>query len=393
MLQRYGMASASVVGGNVVSLHETFRVAAKREVSFMYEEFYGLSRKPFSITPDPSFIYWGRGHRLAFTMLQYGVLNQAGITVITGSIGCGKTTLIERLLAQLDGTITVGTLTTLHDRVTDLLAFVLMAFGEPFEDMSEVAKLAALEDFLEHEHEEGRRCILIVDEAQNLGVALLEQLRTLSNFTRDGEPLLQLILVGQPQLRDLLRDPRMVQFVQRVSSDYHIKPLAEGDVSQYIEKRLSIAGRNAPLFDESAVARIYEVTGGVPRLINLLCDTALVYGFSSEKEMIDAEIINEVVADKGKYGVFSYTEDLVRDPVGARAAGQAQQDLDDFDRNRQGLPSPSYDDGRRQRTTRRQAPLELGRTKAGSDGEDKPALVINDPELARLLIEKLQSGS
>ena len=190
----------------------------------MYEAFYGLSEKPFSILPDPDMIYWGRNHRLAFAMLEFGVMNNAGFTVITGEIGCGKTTMLRYLLRNLDSNITVGLISSTPNGKAELLQWVMMSLNQPFED-TYPSLFKRLQIFLQEQYARGGRTILIVDEAQNLGLEPLEELRMLSNINADKDQYLQIILVGQPQLKDLLRSPRLVQFAQRVSSDFHLKPL------------------------------------------------------------------------------------------------------------------------------------------------------------------------
>lgn len=272
----------------------------------MYEKHYGLKEKPFTILPDPDFLYWGRTHQLAFAMLEYGIVNGAGITVITGEIGCGKTTLIRHLLNRLDDTLQVGLLSNVQTERGGLLNWVLHAFDQPHEGDDHITLFKQLETFLRKRHKAGRRTVLIVDEAQNLSLDMLEELRLLTNIHVGKRQLLQLSLLGQPQLKDVLRRPELVQFTQRVASDFHIRPLREAEVGRYIETRLAKAGRKEPLFEAETFPRIHRVSRGIPRLINIICDTALVYGYSSDNKMIGLDIINEVVSDKSKYGVFSY---------------------------------------------------------------------------------------
>jgi len=311
----------------------------------MYEEFYGLSKKPFSIQPDPEYIYWGRTHSLAYAMLEYGVMNHAGFTVISGEIGCGKTTLIRHLLNQLDRDYTVGLVSNIQDG--SLLEWVLSAFDQPYENKSHVALHDQLQEFLISQYSTGKRTILIVDEAQNLGPKLLEQLRLLSNINADNDQLLQLILVGQPQLKTLLQAPELTQFAQRVASDFHLVPLSLEDVQEYIHHRMDIAGRSKVLFSELACERIYEASRGIPRIINILCDTCLVYGFAQMADTIDSAVVDEVIADKKEHGVFR---------IGEQA---------------------------------RPAPITTPMQK--SENEDEPALIIRDKDLAKLLLSKLQN--
>ena len=190
----------------------------------MYEAYYGLREKPFSILPDPELIFWGKNHRLAFAMLEFGVLNSAGFTVITGEIGSGKTTLVRYLLRKIDTSISVGLISNMPEGRNELLQCILMSLNQPFEGSYPVL-FARFRDYLYHQYENKRRTILIIDEAQNLKSDALESLRMLSNVNADKDQFLQLILVGQPQLKDLLCAPQLVQFAQRVSADFHLKPL------------------------------------------------------------------------------------------------------------------------------------------------------------------------
>ena len=312
----------------------------------MYEEFYGLHNKPFSIQPDPEFIYWGRTHSLAYAMLEYGVMNHAGFTVITGDIGCGKTTLIRHLLNRLEGQYTVGLVSNIQGG--NLLEWVLSAFSQPYDNPSQVALHDQLQAFLIEQYAAGRRTILIVDEAQNLGPKLLEQLRLLSNINSDNDQLLQLILVGQPQLKTLLQSPSLTQFAQRVASDFHLVPLSQSDVREYITHRLEVSGRHEELFTDLACERIFEASRGIPRIINILCDTCMVYGFAQMAERIDSAVVDEVIEDKREHGVFKLGEDGVAAEVEKPQMSTSEED-------------------------------------------DEPALVIRDKELVKLLLEKLQS--
>lgn len=271
----------------------------------MYESYYGLLEKPFSIQPDPDFLYFGRRHTLAYTMLEYGIQNRAGFSVICGEIGCGKTTLIRHLLNSLGPELTVGLVYNTHQDIADLLEWIMLAFGQPYEGMSPVARYDAFQRFLIGEYGAGRRAVLIVDEAQNLSAGALESLRMLSNINADKDQLLQVILVGQPQLKEMLRRPELCQFAQRVGVDFFIPPLDAAEVGQYIRHRTKVAGREAPLFSTEAVSRIAEATKGIPRSINILCDLALVYGFASEVPIIDLSIVQDVLQDRQEFGVLS----------------------------------------------------------------------------------------
>lgn len=283
----------------------------------MYEAFYGMTEKPFSIQPDPDFLFFGKRHRLAYAMLEYGVENCAGFIVITGEIGSGKTTLIRHLLNNLPGTITVGLLTNTHKNMSDILSWVMLAFGQPYEGMSAVALYEAFQNFLIKEYAAGRRIILIVDEAQNLSPGALEALRVLSNINADKHMLLQLILTGQPELKTILSLPELKQFAQRVSVDFDITPLTVNEVKAYILHRLKVAGCRKLMFTRQAAESIARYSKGIPRNINILCDTALVYGMSSDAAIIKAAMIEEVMRDKRKYGIFLQddSEDDSANPV------------------------------------------------------------------------------
>lgn len=271
----------------------------------MYESFYGLSEKPFTIQPDPEFLFMGKRHSLAYAMLEYGMQNRAAFSVICGEIGSGKTTLIRHLLNNLGHDFEVGIVYNTNKLVHDLTEWIMLAFDQPYDDMSQVAIYDQFQRFLINNYAAGKRTVLIVDEAQNLSPLALESLRMLSNINADKDQLLQIILVGQPQLRTLLRRPELEQFLQRVSVDFFIPALEQPEVKRYIEHRLKVAGREEALFTDAAIARIAEASGGIPRSINTLCDTVLVYGFSSAEEIIDVSLVDEVLQDKNDYGVFS----------------------------------------------------------------------------------------
>ena len=278
----------------------------------MYEAYYGLREKPFSILPDPDLIYWGRPHRMAFTMLEFGVMNNAGFTVITGEIGSGKTTLVRHLLRRLDPNhINVGLISNTPNGSEELLRWIVASLNQPIEDPIPVL-VKKFHDFLHAQYAMGRRTILIIDEAQNLGEQALEGLRMLSNINVNKNQFLQLILVGQPQLKDMLSSPQLLQFSQRVSSDFHLKSLTAEEIPQYIGFRLRAVGSRDHLFSKEACAVIAEVSMGIPRVINILCDTALVYGFAAGAGLITASLVKEVIRDKREFGIFPINGHLVK---------------------------------------------------------------------------------
>jgi len=270
----------------------------------MYESFYGFREKPFSLLPDSGFLYLSGKHRMALTLLEYGLMNQAGFTVISGDIGTGKTTLIRQLLNQIDSDITVGLISNTHQTFGDLMQWIALAFDLAHQGKNKVQLYQDFMDFIIGEYAQGRRTVLIVDEAQNMSAETLEELRMLSNVNADKDQVLQIILVGQRELRETLHRPDLVQFAQRIGVDYHLEPLSEEETRDYIRHRCKTAGGKADLFSDQACQQIYRFTGGVPRLINLLCDTALVYGYAEQRDRVDATLIDEVARDKRKGGLF-----------------------------------------------------------------------------------------
>lgn len=280
----------------------------------MYESFYGFQEKPFSLLPDPGFLYLSEKHRMALTMLQYGVVNQAGFTVITGDIGSGKTTLIRKLLEEIVDEVAVGLVSNTHRNFGELLQWVLLAFGLEYREKKKVELYHTLAEFIIREYSQGRNTVLIIDEAQNLSPEALEELRMLSNINADKDQVLQLVLVGQPGLRDLLKLPALYQFAQRIAVDYNLRPLSLEETWLYVRHRLATAGGDPGLFDTKACAAVYYYTGGTPRLINILCDTALVYGFADQKRRIGAEIICQVAREKARGGIFPLREERAMPP-------------------------------------------------------------------------------
>ncbi len=275
----------------------------------MYEAFYGFREKPFSIIPDPGFLYFSPKHRMAFDLLEYGLMNQAGFNVITGEIGTGKTTLIRHLLGQMGPDVTVGLISNTHQSFGELLQWILFAFNLEYRGKEKVEMFHTFLDFLVQQYGQNKRAVLIVDEAQNMSAETLEELRMLSNVNADKDQVLQVILVGQAGLRDTLRRPDLEQFAQRIAVDYHLEALNQDETRTYIRHRINIAGVDNPgLFDDAACDAVYQHSQGVPRLINLLCDTSLVYGFAEQKANIDSQIVNDVAADKRKGGIFPVQE-------------------------------------------------------------------------------------
>lgn len=286
----------------------------------MYETHFGLREKPFSLLPDPSFLYLSDKHRMALALLQYGLTNQAGFTAITGGIGTGKTTLIRHLLNDMGQDVTVGLISNTHRSFGELLQWILLAFNLDYTGKNKVEMYQAFVEFMIREYARNRRTVLIVDEAQNMSAETLEELRMLSNVNADKDQVLQVILVGQQQLRDTLRRPDLVQFAQRIAVDYHLMPLTVEDTTAYIRHRVDVAGGNPALFTDEACAAVHLYSHGVPRLVNLLCDIALVYGYAEQRDHIDADLVADVAREKQAGGLFPAPEQNSY-PNGAPATG------------------------------------------------------------------------
>lgn len=270
----------------------------------MYETFYGLRARPFSILPDPGYLYFSRRHKVAFGLLEYGLQQSVGFSVVTGAIGTGKTTLVRYLLGRTGNHLSVGLIANLHAGISGLLPRVLLAFGLDTSAITDVGQLQVFFRFLEEQIAQGRRTALIIDEAQNLSISALEELRLLSNVNADV-PVLQIILAGQPGLKEKLRCPELEQLAQRVVVDYQLEPLDRDDTRRYIAHRVQVAGGNAvALFDDNACDAVYHCTLGVPRLINVVCETALVYGFADQIPGIDARIVEDVADDRRRGGIL-----------------------------------------------------------------------------------------
>jgi len=264
----------------------------------MYEDFYGLKERPFSLLPDPDFLYLSPQHKLARAYLEYGVNQRVGFVVLTGEVGTGKTTLIKSLLKSRERNQRLGVLYQTSVGAQDLLELLLREFEVRGHHTNRTARLAAFNQFLLTAYGRGEHVVLLVDEAQNLGPEALEELRLLSNLQTEKEPLLQVILVGQPSLRTRLRYPALRQLAQRVAIHYHLSPLNLQETKEYVNFRLARAGGSG-IFTESALDKLYDYTQGVPRRLNAWCDLALVAGFAEGRQEIDGEFIDTVIAAQG----------------------------------------------------------------------------------------------
>jgi len=266
-----------------------------------YLQHFGLTERPFALAPDPAFLVWSPEHRGAHAMLDYGLGVRAPITLLTGEIGAGKTTLLHYLIDTLDDDITVGMISNARPGVNDVLRRVCAALGIAVPAGADSSdQFAAIQDFLLAQHRAGRRVLLIIDEAQNLGRDALEELRMLTNINAGRDEVLQLLLAGQPELRATVRQPDLMQFAQRVAASYHLPRLDPQAAADYIATRLKLAGGKPGLFSRQAAGAVHAATGGTPRLINQLCDLAMTYAYAQDQTMVTRANVEQVLAD----GVF-----------------------------------------------------------------------------------------
>jgi len=265
----------------------------------MYESYYGLSAKPFQLRPDPHFFFGSKGHKRAMAYLEYGLSQGEGFIVITGEVGAGKTTLVRNLFNKLPSDqIVAAHIVNTHLDPDDTLRMVVSGFGLPYEGASKTDLLTRLEQFLRAVDRQGKRALLVIDEAQNLKPQTVEELRMLSNFQTDDKSLLQTFLLGQPEFRATLHSPTMQQLRQRVIASYHLGPMDAIETRAYIEHRLHTVGWNGdPAFDDGAHAAVFAYTGGIPRKTNTLLDRVLLMGYLEELHAFHAEHINTVIGD------------------------------------------------------------------------------------------------
>lgn len=290
----------------------------------MYETFFGLTGKPFQLNPDPAFFYGSRGHKRAFAYLQYGVHQSEGFIIITGEVGAGKTTLVRSLLEQIDpNRLVAAQLVTTQLDAEDLLRAVAMAFGFSTKAMDKAQLLAELEAFLVSLVPQGKRALLIVDEAQNLSGRALEELRMLSNFQLGNQGLLQSFLVGQPELRQLMQGSQFQQLRQRVTASYHLGPMDRAETQAYVEHRLRHVGWNQdPRFEPGAFDAIYTFSAGIPRRINTLCNRLLLAAALSEEHVITTANV-DATADEMRLELSAgSTSAAAASALAAKAAGR-----------------------------------------------------------------------
>ena len=254
---------------------------------------------------------------MALSVMDFGLLEKSGFIVVTGDIGSGKTTLIRHLLNTVDNIqFNIGLVSNTLKSFGEMMQWILLAYGLDYRGKSNVELYQTFIDYLIEEYAKGKSTVLIIDEAQNMDAVTLEQLRVLSNINADRDQILQIILVGQPQLRDTLKDESLEQFAQRIVADYHLESLKKSEIIKYISHRLTIAGGSRDIFDEHALNYLAYFSKGIPRLINLLCDMSLLYGFVQQKQKIDTHIVAEVVRDKLKGGLSPIRKSLERNGPG-----------------------------------------------------------------------------
>lgn len=264
----------------------------------MYENYYGLTSKPFQLTPDPNFFFGSKWHKRALSYLQYGLSQAEGFIIITGDIGTGKTTIANSLLDNMQQDIVAAQIVTPKLSPDELVKMVASKFNVPAKASSKSDILNDLEAFLMDLHKQGKRALLLVDEAQNLPLETIEELRMLSNFQASGKPLLQSFLLGQEELQPILRAPNMEQFRQRIVASCHLVPLTDEECQAYIEYRMQHAGWDGQtLFSAGAYDRIFQFTHGIPRKINTLMDRILLFGFLEELKTLDESAVESVIKE------------------------------------------------------------------------------------------------
>lgn len=264
----------------------------------MYLEFYGLREAPFNLTPNPKFLFFSAKHREAFNHLLYGIRERKGFVQLTGEIGAGKTTLCRALLEQLGGNFSTALILNPVLDSTQLMKSIAMEFGLEVKGLDHLETIQRLNLFLLEESQKGRDAVLIIDEAQNLSHELLEQVRLLSNLETDDRKLLQIVLMGQPELRGRLNDRRLRQLRQRIMVRYHLRPLKLAEVGPYVQHRLLVSGgKGPPYFTSPALWRIYRYSQGIPRLLNAVCDKCLLAGYVAQRELVDFSTVGLAIRE------------------------------------------------------------------------------------------------
>ena len=262
----------------------------------MYNQYYGFQKTPFNLTPDPSFLFMSDKHREALNHLLYGILNRKGFMQLTGEIGSGKTTICRHLLAQLDDRHKTALILNPCLTAAQLLRIVTTEFSLQPQCQDRLGLQQVLNSFLLDQARQGNNVVLIIDEAQNLTLELLEQVRLLSNLETDQQKLLQILLIGQPELREKLDHPNLKQLRQRITVRYHLKALSRRDMAHYIQRRIHVAGGNGrPSFSPRAIRKIYRYSQGIPRVANALCDMTLLAGYVSNRDYLTPRLVRRAI--------------------------------------------------------------------------------------------------
>lgn len=260
---------------------------------------FGLRRRPFALQPDPDFLFWSEPHRKAYSVLEYGLMMRAPITLLTGDIGAGKTTLIRRLIDQMSDTTTFALVSNTVIEQREIVLWILNALGLQVDRQdSYVTHFQLLQDFLIAEYAAGRRVVVIFDEAQNLSPSGLEELRMLTNINSGSDELLQLVLVGQPELRETILAPGLVQFAQRISVRAHLEQMDREMLGDYVTHRLQVAGGDGEEITKDALDLIFRISKGVPRLVNQIAEMAMTYAFAGTETRITADLVQKVLDDE-----------------------------------------------------------------------------------------------
>ena len=288
----------------------------------MFDDFYGLTGRPFQLTPDPAFYFDSLTHRKALSYLAYGLAQGEGFVVVTGEVGAGKSTLVAHLMSTIDpARLTAAQVVTSKLDGEELVHIVAQSFGLLIEGHDKATALGAIEGFLHEEARAGRRCLLIVDESQNLSVGALEELRMLSNFQLGSHPLLQTLLLGQPEFREtLLEHPDLEQLRQRVIAIHHLDVMESNEVQPYIEHRMKVVGwAGNPQFDQRVFAQIYQATGGIPRRINQILNRLLLLGSVDKRTRIDGAMLQQVLSELGEDGTITLARTVTKPAAPATA--------------------------------------------------------------------------
>jgi putative secretion ATPase (PEP-CTERM system associated) len=278
----------------------------------MYEAYFGLREKPFELVPNPDFLYLSSTHKRALMYINYGLMEKVGFVLLTGEVGSGKTTLIRNFIKRHDETVTLAKVFNTRVNAEQLLSLINEDFGLDSREKGKVELLKDLNAFLIKEYEQGRHPLLVIDEAQNLTPDLLEEVRMLSNLETDNSKLLQIVLVGQPELRGTLARPELRQLRQRISIMCHLTRLTRPEVEEYIRHRLEVAGnRDALQFTTDALDRIYDSSGGIPRLVNIICNFLMVTAFAEKAREVNAAMVDDTVEGTGLASLSPASDDPV----------------------------------------------------------------------------------